>query len=96
LLLLLLLGLPVLSLLQLLGGVDPNLVAAGYAVLVLTMFSLAAVGILVSVYAHRSRSALMGVYLAVLAYLVLSWLFQVMLLEMMPREIGLKELPKYI
>ena len=60
LLLVLLVGLPILSLLQLLGGVDPNLVVAGYAFLLFTVLSLAAASVLISVYARRSRSAVLA------------------------------------
>lgn len=47
-LLLLLTGLPVLSLLQFLGGVDPNLVLAGFVAIVFTVLGLGSLSILVS------------------------------------------------
>jgi ABC-type transport system involved in multi-copper enzyme maturation permease subunit len=72
LLLVLLTGLPVLSLLQFLGGVEPNLLLAGFALSGLTIASLAGVGVLCSVHAHKAREAVMRTYLVAVAYLVLS------------------------
>jgi ABC-type transport system involved in multi-copper enzyme maturation permease subunit len=65
-------GLPVLSLLQFWGGVDPELVLAGFIATVLTMFSLACVSILVSVYARKTREALVLTYLALAGYQILA------------------------
>jgi ABC-type transport system involved in multi-copper enzyme maturation permease subunit len=70
--LLILTGLPILCLFQFFGGVDPNLVLAGYAVTGLTLLSLAGLSILCSVYAHRSRDAIMLTYLAAAGYLIAS------------------------
>jgi ABC-type transport system involved in multi-copper enzyme maturation permease subunit len=70
--LLVLAGLPILSFLQFLGGVDPNLVLAGFAATGLTMFSLAGLSILNSVLAKRPRDAIALTYLGVAAYLLLS------------------------
>src|SRR6185437_3660347 len=53
--LLVLAGLPVLSLTQLWGGVEPALVLAGFAATLLTLFSLAGLSVLLSVYARRPR-----------------------------------------
>jgi ABC-type transport system involved in multi-copper enzyme maturation permease subunit len=72
--LLLLAGLPVLGLVQFLGGVDPNLVLAGFAATVLTVLSLAGVGTLASVYARRARDAVLLTYLVVAAYGILCML----------------------
>jgi ABC-type transport system involved in multi-copper enzyme maturation permease subunit len=69
--LLLLAGLPVLSAVQFLGGVEPDLVYAGFGATALTALSLAGVGILASVYAHRSRDAIMVTYLVPGLYLAL-------------------------
>jgi ABC-type transport system involved in multi-copper enzyme maturation permease subunit len=66
--LLLLTGLPVLSAVQFLGGVEPILVFAGFAATALTMASLAGISILASVYANRSRDAILLTYLAVGLY----------------------------
>jgi ABC-type transport system involved in multi-copper enzyme maturation permease subunit len=76
-------GLPVLSLLELLGGVDPGLVLAGFAVTGLSMLSLASLGILVSVFARQPRQAVLWTYGWIAAYLVvsgISWLLLVPLL----------------
>ena len=55
--LLLLAGLPVLSAVQFLGGVDPHLILAGFAGTAVTLASTAGVGILASVVARPSRAA---------------------------------------
>jgi ABC-type transport system involved in multi-copper enzyme maturation permease subunit len=70
--LLILTGLPVLSFVQFLGGVDPNLVFAGYAVTILTVISLAALSIFNSVMSKKARDAITMTYLGGLAYLILS------------------------
>jgi ABC-type transport system involved in multi-copper enzyme maturation permease subunit len=73
-------GLPFLSLLQLLGGIDRPLLMFGFAVTGLTMVSLTALGVLVSVYAYHPRQAILRTYLWAGAYLVasgLSWLLLV-------------------
>jgi ABC-type transport system involved in multi-copper enzyme maturation permease subunit len=72
--LLVLTGLPILSILQFMGGVDPNLVLAGFAFTGLTMVSLASVSILISVYAKKPRTAIVLSYLILLGYLaVATW-----------------------
>lgn len=95
-LLLVITGLPVLSLVQLLGGVDPNLIVAGFVVLVVSVVSLAALSILVSVYARTSRRAVVGSYLAAAAYLFLSGLVYVVVLKVLPGQAELKNLPKAV
>lgn len=67
--LIILTGLPVLSFTQLLGGVDPNLVLAGFAATGLTLASLGAFSILCSVYARKSRDAILLTYLGMATYL---------------------------
>jgi ABC-type transport system involved in multi-copper enzyme maturation permease subunit len=77
LLLILLTGLPILALMQFLGGIDPHLLLFGFAFTGLTMLSLASLGILVSVSAPRPRHAMRRTYAWALAYLTaagLSWL----------------------
>lgn len=72
--LLVLTGLPILSILQFMGGIDPNLVLAAFALTGVSMASLASVSILVSVYAKKPRTAIVVTYLILLAYLALaSW-----------------------
>lgn len=63
-------GLPILGLLPFLGGVDPNLVMAGYAATGLTMLSVGSLSILNSAYARKSRTAVFLTYFQVLVYLV--------------------------
>jgi ABC-type transport system involved in multi-copper enzyme maturation permease subunit len=65
-------GLPVLGLLQFLGGIDPNLVLAGFGVTALTMVSLTGLGIVVSVYAYHPRQAILRTYGWAAAYLAAS------------------------
>lgn len=68
----LLVGLPVLSLLQLLGGVDPNLVLAGFAVSFLTTLSLGSLGIFNSSRSSRPRSAVLTTYAQAVVLLALT------------------------
>jgi ABC-type transport system involved in multi-copper enzyme maturation permease subunit len=70
--LLVLTGLPVLSLIQFFGGVDPDLVLSGFAATGVTMLSLAGLSILVSVYSKKPRDAIVLTYLIVVSYLGLS------------------------
>jgi ABC-type transport system involved in multi-copper enzyme maturation permease subunit len=80
LLLIVLTGLPILSFLQLVGGVDPDLVLAGFAATGMTMVSLASLSIFCSVLAKKPRDAITVTYLAAAAYLILSgvsWLLLV-------------------
>lgn len=70
--LLLLAGLPVLGLVQQLGGVDPNLVLAGFLALALMMGSLGSVAVLQSIYARRPREAVFRTYAIAGAYLLFS------------------------
>jgi ABC-type transport system involved in multi-copper enzyme maturation permease subunit len=72
--LLILTGLPILSLTQFLGGVDPNLVIAGFAATALTMLSLASFSILCSVYVRKPRDAIVLTYLGAAAYLAVTLL----------------------
>jgi ABC-type transport system involved in multi-copper enzyme maturation permease subunit len=71
--LLILTGLPVLSVIQFLGGVDPGLVLAGFAATAITMASLAGVSILASVYARQPRDAIVVTYLAVAGYVAFGY-----------------------
>jgi hypothetical protein len=66
-------GLPILGFLQLLGGVDPNLVLVGFAGTALTMLSLASLGILNSAYCDRPRTAIFLTYLQAGAFLLFSY-----------------------
>jgi ABC-type transport system involved in multi-copper enzyme maturation permease subunit len=70
--LLVLTGLPILSLIQFFGGVDPDLVLSGFAATGVTMLSLAGLSILVSVYTKKPRDAIVLTYLVVVAYLGIS------------------------
>lgn len=66
--LLLLVGLPVISLLQVIGGIDPNLVLAAYAVNGLLAASVAGISVLNSVNARRGRDAIVATYFWIIAY----------------------------
>jgi ABC-type transport system involved in multi-copper enzyme maturation permease subunit len=72
LLLMLFTGLPIVSLVELMGGVDPLMAGAGFGIAAMTAFSLAGLCVLTSVYARKTRTALVLVYLAVVVYLILS------------------------
>src|SRR5208282_5800933 len=66
----LLTGLPVLALLQLLGGVDPNLLLMAFALTGLTMLSLGSLSILFSVLCKTGLSAVFDTYFLTGLYLV--------------------------
>lgn len=55
-------GLPIVSFLPFLGGVDPVRVMAGFAAAAVTVISLGSVSMLVSVYARTSLGAVIGTY----------------------------------
>ncbi len=74
LLLLVLTGLPILSILQFLGGVDPNLVLAGFAATGLTMAGLGGLSVFTSIHFKKPRDAIAVTYLFVLAYYGVSFL----------------------
>jgi ABC-type transport system involved in multi-copper enzyme maturation permease subunit len=62
-------GLPVLSLMQFFGGIDPMLLMASFATTALTAASLAGLSILNSVLRRRARDAIVLTYLAAIGYL---------------------------
>jgi ABC-type transport system involved in multi-copper enzyme maturation permease subunit len=66
--LLLLTGLPILSILQLIGGVDPELMLAGFAGIGLTMLGIASISILLSTLFKKPRDAISLTYLFLLTY----------------------------
>src|SRR5262249_4967994 len=72
--LLLLTGLPVLSLMELWGGIDPLLVITGFLVTAMTLLAVGSLCILVSIHATGYLKAvfLSYLHLALLAFLVLS------------------------
>ncbi|HWE35123.1 MAG TPA: ABC transporter permease subunit [Isosphaeraceae bacterium] len=72
-------GLPVLSLLTLLGGVDPRLVALAFAADVSTAVFLGGLAILVSTYVPRAADAIVRTYAIGLAWLFLPPIVTVML-----------------
>ena len=65
-------GLPVLSFLQFMGGVSPNLVIAAFIMTGLSMMSLAGLSVAVSVFATRTRGAVFLTYLLAASYLLVS------------------------
>ncbi len=68
----LLTGLPVLSLLQFLGGIDPNLVFAGFCFTALTMLGIGGISILNSVVYKRPRDSIAISYFFCVAYFVIT------------------------
>jgi ABC-type transport system involved in multi-copper enzyme maturation permease subunit len=77
--LLVLTGLPILSLTQFLGGVDPDLVLAGFAATALTMVGLAGLSTLCSVYSRKARTAIILTYALIAIYFTCSGLVLVLL-----------------
>ncbi len=67
----LLTGLPILSILQFLGGVDTELMLAGFAGTGLILFSLASTSILFSTLFQKPRDAIGMTYLGTIAYIAL-------------------------
>jgi ABC-type transport system involved in multi-copper enzyme maturation permease subunit len=72
LLLLMITGLPVLSLLEFLGGVDPQLLLAAFAATAMMTLSLGGLSILISVNSRTSLGALFGTYMAIVLLLFIS------------------------
>jgi ABC-type transport system involved in multi-copper enzyme maturation permease subunit len=89
--LLVLTGLPILSLTQLWGGVDLGLLLAAFAGTGLTLLSLAAVSMLASVYSRKAREAVVLAYLVATGYVGLSVMAH--LLNFFPRVIALPLTP---
>jgi ABC-type transport system involved in multi-copper enzyme maturation permease subunit len=73
-------GLPILSLTQLWGGVDLALMLAFLAATGLTMLSLAGVSLLASVYSRNAREAIVLTYLIAAGFMGLTGILQVFLL----------------
>jgi ABC-type transport system involved in multi-copper enzyme maturation permease subunit len=65
-------GLPILSCLQFLGGVDPNMVLAGFVVTAMTILGQAGVSIYCSTVCKRPREAIAMAYLGVVVYYVVA------------------------
>src|SRR5262245_29345327 len=66
-------GLPVLALLQLIGGVDPAWLLATFAGTLATAVSLAGVGVFWSTYLRRTRDATIVAYLTLPVYVLLGY-----------------------
>ena len=77
--LLVLTGLPILSLTEFLGGVDPDLVLVGFAATALTMLSVGSVSILCSVYARKSAVAVLSSYMFMAFYVAGSLLLLILM-----------------
>jgi ABC-type Na+ efflux pump permease subunit len=88
LLLLVLTGLPILSLTQLWGGVDFGLLLAAFVCTGLTLLSLSAVSMVASVYCRKAREAVVLTYLIAFGYVGISVL--VHLLTLFPRIIAVE------
>lgn len=91
----LLAGFPILCLIALLGGIDPGLLLAGFAVTGITLCSLASLSILCSVHARSARSAILWTYLAALVFLALPSLSLWALIDVAPHFDDLKQLPSF-
>jgi ABC-type transport system involved in multi-copper enzyme maturation permease subunit len=75
---LLLTGLPILSILQFVGGVDTELMLAGFAWIGMTMLGLASISILLSTLFKKPRDAISLTYLLMLAYISVAGFAMVM------------------
>jgi len=69
-----LIGLPILSFLQFMGGIDPNLMLIGFAATLVTAISLAGFSMLCSVYFKKPRDAIVCAYLGPFTYIVVGLL----------------------
>jgi ABC-type transport system involved in multi-copper enzyme maturation permease subunit len=78
LMLFLLAGLPVLGLLQFFGGIDPELVLAGFVATIMLVLSLAAISIAASVMSRKARDAIALTYLLAVAYVLASGIVYVL------------------
>ena len=70
--LLLIAGMPILSLVQFFGGVDPDMLIAGFASLFISLLSIAAVSMYCSITVKKARDAIALTYSIMIAYLVVS------------------------
>jgi ABC-type transport system involved in multi-copper enzyme maturation permease subunit len=77
-------GLPILSFLQFVGGVDPDLLLSGFAATFLTMLGLASLSLFNSVLAKKARDAIVMTYVLAVAYIALSSLSWLLLLLPLP------------
>jgi ABC-type transport system involved in multi-copper enzyme maturation permease subunit len=82
-------GLPILSFVQFLGGVDPDLLLATFAATGLTMLSLASLSILHSVQTRKARDAILLTYLSIVAYLGLGFLAEAVRINPSSAHMGL-------
>jgi ABC-type transport system involved in multi-copper enzyme maturation permease subunit len=78
--LLVLTGLPILSLTEFLGGVDPDLVLASFAATALTMLSAGSLSILCSVYSRKTAVAVISSYMFMAFYVAGSSLLMILML----------------
>jgi ABC-type transport system involved in multi-copper enzyme maturation permease subunit len=72
--LLLLSSLPVMAFLQLLGGIDPNFLLAGYPLTLLFLLGLASLGIFCSALSREPHTAIFRAYALAIGYLLVTWL----------------------
>ena len=72
--LLILTGLPVLAIVQLLGGVEPNLVIATFVALAVTALNLGCLGLFCGVFVRKPQQAAWRAYQILIAYFALSFL----------------------
>ncbi len=71
----LLAGLPILSMIQLFGGINPQYLYGGFIATTCTLFSVASLSMLISVYAKRTRDAISFSYLLIIGYFMFDFLF---------------------
>lgn len=69
-------GLPILSAVQFLGGVEPALLLCGYAATLATLAGLASVSVLASVVSKRARDAIVLAYVIIIGYTLVTAILQ--------------------
>src|SRR5262249_53016529 len=80
-------GLPVIGLAMMFGGIDPNLLLAGYGATVLTIFSLSALSVFFSVLQRKPRDAIALTYVVSSAYVALTFFAGMYLKFALPRQL---------
>jgi ABC-type transport system involved in multi-copper enzyme maturation permease subunit len=90
LILFLLAGLPILAFMQFFGGIDPDLVLAGFAATVMIVLSISALGIAASVMSRKARDAIALTYLLAVAYVVISGIAYILALSPWARALPIE------
>ncbi len=76
-------GLPLLALVQLFGGVDPEQLIASFAATIVTVIGLSAVAIWMSTMMRKARDAILLTFVGFIAYMIGSFMLMVLALDVM-------------